>query len=134
MTAATEMPAANLIIMQTYAAFREALPEDADKTALDAIVANPIQPLRIADWIEFGFAKREHLSADLAASVADAGHCAVFYGFNGLGANGRGAAIETLLRGGKLPKGVDEPAVDPRWAPAPPPPQFMPLPPAQGTA
>lgn len=108
---------ANLIIIQSYAALRAAVAASAH-AALDTIVGSVVPPERVSEFFEFGYAHREDLTPELREAVADVGHFAWINGFWGLGADGRGSNMETLLRGQDLPEGVDAPAPSGKYAPA----------------
>lgn len=99
---------ASLIIVQSYARLRSAVAADA-QPALDTIVGSVVPPERVSEFFEFGYAHRESLSPELREAVADVGHFAWTNGFWGLGVDGRGAAMETLLRGGNLAAGATAP-------------------------
>lgn len=109
MSVAQDFSQASLIIAQTYVEVRASVPVSA-QTAIDAIVGTVVMPERVSEFFEFGYAHRDDLSAELRERVADVGHFAWVNGFWGLGIDGRGSKMETVLRGKDLPKGVDAPA------------------------
>ena len=104
----TDFAAAKILITQNYAALLAALPSKVDQ--INAIVGSAVPPEQVSEFFEFCYANRAELPAPILVAAADVGNFAWVNGFWGLGIDGRGSKMETVLRGKDLPKGVDAPA------------------------
>lgn len=113
---------ANTLMLNTYAALAVQLTGSEGEEALaqlTAIMAGVVPPERVSEFFEFGYAKADLLDASAKEAFADVGAFATINGFWGLGANGRGMAMEQILRGEALPEGVEAPQPSPKYAPPP---------------
>lgn len=112
MTVPADFAQANALMLQTYAAISSAATTPAELEQVEqltAIMAGLVQPEKVSEFFEFGYAKAETFSAPIQAAFADVGEFATRAGFYGLAQNGRGTAMQQVLRGEALPEGVEPP-------------------------
>lgn len=116
MSQVNDFASAKVKITQSYAALLEALP--GSHSAINGIIGSAVPPEQVSEFFELCYAYRDDLPGDLLEAAADVGHFAWINGFWGLGVDSRGLKMETILRGGSLPTGTDEPAPSGKYAPA----------------
>lgn len=118
MTVPNDFIQANSLMLTTYTALAAQLAGD-HQGALDqltAIMAGIIQPERVSEFFEFGYANADLLDAATKEAFADVGAFASMNGFYGLSVNSRGMAMGMILRGQALPEGVDAPEPSAKYA------------------
>lgn len=123
MTAPTDFPTANTIMLQTFAtlsalAWQRTAMELETMEKLTGILAGSVPPEKISQFFEFGYARRDALPAEVLPAFADVGQFAWTMGFYGLGVDNRGALMEALLRGQALPEGASAPVPNAAFSPA----------------
>lgn len=112
---------ANTVMLTAYMALAPQLSGGANQdklTQLTGIIAGVIAPERVSEFFEFGYANADLLDAATKEAFADVGAFATVNGFYGLGQDGRGRAMELILRGNPLPKGMTEPTPSAKYAAA----------------
>ena len=110
---------ANTVMLTAYMALAPQLSGGANQdklTQLTGIIAGVIAPERVSEFFEFGYANADLLDAATKEAFADVGAFATVNGFYGLGQDGRGRAMELILRGKPLPKGMTAPTPSPKYA------------------
>lgn len=116
----TDFVSANTRMLEAYATISAQFAEQAqgaELTQLTAIMAGVVPPERVSEFFEFGYAKADLLDSAAKEAFADVGAFATVNGFYGLGQNGRGMAMERILRGEPLPDGVEPPEPSTKYAP-----------------
>lgn len=116
----TDFVSANTRMLEAYATISTQFAEqaqDAELAQLTAIMAGVIPPERVSEFFEFGYAKADLLDSAAKEAFADVGAFATVNGFYGLGQNGRGMAMERILRGQDLPEGVEAPEPSSKYVP-----------------
>ncbi len=114
----TDFVSANGRMLEAYAALAPSLAvaQPGAFEQLTAIMTGVIPPERVSEFAEWGYAKRDLLDAPAKEAVADVCAFATMNGFYGLGENQRGMRIETMLRHGELPEGVEAPEPATKYA------------------
>lgn len=124
MTVPNDFVQANTLMLTTYMTLAPQLSGAGHQAALDqltGILSSVIPPERVAEFAEFGYAKADLLDAAAKEAFADVCAFATANGFYGLGQDGRGMAIERLLRGKPLAKGIEPPVPSVKYASSPAP-------------
>lgn len=84
----------NLMMMGKFAGLPDALSEK-----LMSVVNSPIQPEKVANFLEVVYANADEFNDDVKAVAIDIGNFALGYGFFGLGENQRGSKMIAVLNG-----------------------------------
>jgi len=120
MTVPNDFVQANTRMLDAYTALVPVLSGGENQASLDqltAILSGVIPPERVSEFAEFGYAKADLLDAAAKEAFADVCAFATMNGFYGLGADGRGMAMERILRGQDLPEGVEAPEPSSKYVP-----------------
>lgn len=96
--AITSFSEANIAITTNYLALKQVIPESA-YAALDEIVGNPVLPGKVSEFLEFGYKHRDKLTTELKEAVVSVGQFAYENGFYGLGVDGRGYKLVSVING-----------------------------------